>query len=397
MAKDASADGLRGIAAANVVLCHSLISLFPLGFRYLWPGAALPSVQLGLAEKIISAPFLSVLWNGNFPVCIFFVLSGYVLSAKFWRDGDVSALTTMALRRYVRLGIPVLGSVLFAYFMMVGGLNDLPRTVAAMTGNAWMAQFWNFDPALSDAVMDGVFGAMLHGSSPYVPVLWTMRVELLGSFLVFGYAALAPRGRLAPVFFVTVTVAIASIDSSNWPLYAGFLLGVHIGRMTRGSRSAVLLAVVGAIFFGAFDKSPLFDWTLPLSVDFTWRKHFFNVLGGACAVFAIRFGFAKAFLTSAPIQFLGRISYSLYLVHFPLTLCLLGGVFRHLMDGGWSRGPAALVAMTVTFIAACAVAAIFQRTFDTWGIALSHRLFPGRAIPAAPADNQRPTSQGALS
>jgi peptidoglycan/LPS O-acetylase OafA/YrhL len=377
MGKDKSADGLRGIAAANVVLCHLLISLFPLGYRYLWPSATATGAPSGMAERIISAPFLSILWNGNFPVCVFFVLSGYVLSARFSRNGDLSQLTTMALRRYFRLGVPVLGSVLFAYAVLRLGIASNIR-IGEMTGSAWLAHFWQFDPTFSAALANGLYGAMFAGSSEFVPVLWTMRVELLGSFLVFGYAALAPRGRLAPFFFVVIVVAIASIDPAMWPLYMAFLLGVHIGRAESRNRMAIALSVFGALLFGAYDGSSIYGWTSFISDDFVWRKHFFNVLGGACAVYAVRGGFAQGLLTSRPVQFLGRISYALYLVHFPLVLTILCGLYGNRVASGWSRGPSAVLAIVTTFAMACFVAALFQRTFDVWGIRLSHRLFPGK-------------------
>lgn len=376
MGKDRSADGLRGVAAANVVLCHLLISLFPLGYEHLWPGVAAPGAPAGLAERIIAAPLLSVLWNGNFPVCVFFVLSGYVLSARFSRDGDLHQLTTMALRRYFRLGVPVLGSVLFAYFVIRLGAASNDR-IGEVTGSAWLAHFWRFDPTFSAAIRNGVYGAMFSGSSEYVPVLWTMRVELLGSLLVFGYAALAPRGRLALFFFVVVVIAIASVDPTTWPLYMAFLMGVHIGRSGSPNRTLVALSVVGALYFGAYDSSSVYGWTSSLSDDFIWRKHFFNVLGGGCAVYAVRQGFATRFLTCAPVQYLGKISYSLYLVHFPLVLTLLCWLYGNRIESGWSRGSSAMLAIVVTYAAACFIATLFQRTFDTWGIAISHRLFPG--------------------
>ena len=282
----------------------------------------------------------------------------------------------MALRRYFRLGVPVLGSVLFAYFVIRLGAASNDR-IGEVTGSAWLAHFWRFDPTFSAAIRNGVYGAMFSGSSEYVPVLWTMRVELLGSLLVFGYAALAPRGRLALFFFVVVVIAIASVDPTTWPLYMAFLMGVHIGRSGSPNRTLVALSVVGALYFGAYDSSSVYGWTSSLSDDFIWRKHFFNVLGGGCAVYAVRQGFATRFLTCAPVQYLGKISYSLYLVHFPLVLTLLCWLYGNRIESGWSRGSSAMLAIVVTYAAACFIATLFQRTFDTWGIAISHRLFPG--------------------
>lgn len=376
MDKDAGADGLRGLAAANVVLCHLLISVFPLGFRFLWPGAAAPG-PVGITEKLISAPVLSLLWNGNFPVCIFFVLSGYVLTKKFFATGDVADLTNKAMRRYIRLAVPILGSVMFAFALMSLGTSAW-REVATMTGSGWLAQFWNFTPTFADALKDGTYRAMLSGTSLYVSPLWTMQVELIGSFLVFGYAAIAPRDRRAILLAVVIVAILAFLSPQSWPLYAAFIAGAHVGQLKgKQPRAYVAAAVVLAIVFGSYDASPLYDWTTWISPNFYMRKHLFNVLGGIAVVYAVRAGLGARLLVSRPVQFLGRISYALYLVHFPLVLTLFSGIFLSLAARGWTRAPAAGVAMAVTFAVACVLASLFQKSFDTWGIRLSRWVFPG--------------------
>jgi peptidoglycan/LPS O-acetylase OafA/YrhL len=383
MDKDVSADGLRGLAAANVVLCHLLISIFPLGFRFLWPGAGVAG-PIGWSERIIALPLLSNLWNGNFPVCIFFVLSGYVLTKKFFATGNLSDLTTKALRRYLRLTVPIMGSVLLAFALMSTGVTAW-KAVAQMTGSSWLAQFWNFTPTVFDAVKEGAYRAILTGDSRYVTILWTMKIELIGSFIVFGYAAIAPRGLTAIPLFAVVMLIIAAVVPTSWPLYGGFLAGVHLARMeTAQPRWSVVTAVAVALAFGSYDSSPIYGWTAWLSPDFYMRKHLFNVLGGIALVYAVRAGFGARVLASRPVQYLGRISYSLYLVHFPLLLTFFCGLYLALAGMGWTRGAASAVAIPLTFAVACVVASLFQRTFDTWGIALSRALFPGsRGLPSA--------------
>ena len=67
-------------------------------------------------------PFLSILWNGNFAVCIFFVLSGYVLSRPYYFGNRLETLRERHLKRYLRLSIPIAASVFIGYFMMKYGL-----------------------------------------------------------------------------------------------------------------------------------------------------------------------------------------------------------------------------------------------------------------------------------
>jgi peptidoglycan/LPS O-acetylase OafA/YrhL len=331
---------------------------------------------VGAAEKIIASPGLSLLWNGNFPVCIFFVLSGYVLTKKFFETGRLADLTDKAMRRYIRLAVPILGSVMLSFAMM--SLDTTAwRVVAGMTGSSWLAQFWNFTPTFGDALKDGLYRAILSGASQYVSPLWTMQVELIGSFLVFGYAAIAPRDRRAIPLAVVIAAIMAFLSPQSWPLYAAFLAGAHVGQMSaKQPRVLVVAAAALAILFGSYDMSPIYDWTTWISPNFYMRKHLFNVLGGIAVVYAVRAGFGAKLLESRPVQYLGRISYALYLVHFPLVLTLFSSLFLHFTGTGLSRAPAAGIAIAVTFAASCALATIFQKTFDTWGITLSRRFVP---------------------
>ena len=109
-------DGMRGLFALSVVVYH-LFFLF------------LPAAVTGNPEAMhLSGPWERILaglpqflYNGNCSVCVFFVLSGFVLSCRFWEKRETSLLTSAALRRYLRLTFPALASILLAYLLMKAG------------------------------------------------------------------------------------------------------------------------------------------------------------------------------------------------------------------------------------------------------------------------------------
>ena len=73
-----------------------------------------------------SAFFYTTLPNGFYNscmmVCGFFILSGFVLSYRFWQNREIKFLTSAALRRYVRLTVAPLISILIAYLLLRFGL-----------------------------------------------------------------------------------------------------------------------------------------------------------------------------------------------------------------------------------------------------------------------------------
>lgn len=122
-------DGLRGIAAFIVMLSHIFI-------------VALPSLYNGLPmmarlrwEWRLAGTPLDIFWAANFAVCIFFVMSGLVLSA--FCDKQEMNFVANCVRRYVRLGLPIFGGCAFAYFLYAVGLMQ-PSAAQRITQEGWL-------------------------------------------------------------------------------------------------------------------------------------------------------------------------------------------------------------------------------------------------------------------
>lgn len=378
MEKDRSVDGLRGLAAINVVLCHYLISLFPLGFIYLYPGFSAPGAKAHALDRILSAPLISIFWNGNFAVCVFFVLSGYVLTKVFVEKGDLRSMQLRAARRYVRLCVPVFGSVLLSYVLLSAGFKHSSEA-AAVTGSTWLSHFWQFQPTWAQAWREGSFGALLFGKSAYTPILWTMRIEFIGSMIVFGYRALAPTGAGGLVSAATLVGVLIAFFPNEWMLYLGFIAGSYLGQLRPpGRRSLIWLALAVAVVCGGFDYSHWYAWAKTIPLIGYRLKHLVNTIGAVALLYAVRAGVLDRILISGPAQFLGRISYAVYLVHFPILLTLTSWLLLEL--GAHRDGAFTLVAALVlllTLVTVVLIAWVFHATFDRFGISLSRWLVPG--------------------
>ena len=170
-------NGLRGIAASIVVLCHFAVTFYPSAVYYDPTRAHLGH---GLETWIAATP-LNILLSGQLAVCLFFVLSGYVLTVGFFPRPRRSKAVAKLLARYIRLDLPILASVLICWLTIVSGLC-LNIAVIAVTKSEWLRLFFRIDAnGFSQAFADGAWNVFASGAANYNPVLWTMRVELLGS------------------------------------------------------------------------------------------------------------------------------------------------------------------------------------------------------------------------
>ncbi|HUC87081.1 MAG TPA: acyltransferase [Candidatus Saccharimonadales bacterium] len=309
-------DGLRGLAALIVVLDHFAISFFP--------AATDGSVHTthGALESVVQQTPLHILVSGNFSVCIFFVLSGFVLSAKFFRTRDRHVVVASAIKRYFRLALPVLGCVMLAFILMATHAFFNVQA-GQITGSDWLASFWQFQPDFKTALSEIVI-VFIRGSSGYNAVLWTMKTELVGSFLVF--AILLSVGRWRYRWLAYLVVGLLLIKT----YYLTFVCGVALcdyhyngaGQLAFLRRRRYWLPLLaGCLFLGSSPEGTLhgtvfqyFINVMPPGMTVTTTTHIVGAIGLVLAIANIPM--LQRLLVTKPMLYLGKISFSLYLTHF---------------------------------------------------------------------------------
>ncbi len=319
-------DGLRGLAALVVVIHHFSLAVFP---AMVFGGATAMHYR---AEAVVYHTPLYLLVAGNFAVTLFFLISGYVLSYKFFITGRREIVISGAFRRYFRLMPTVLVSVLISYLLLAGGLYyNLPA--AAITGSSgWLALSWLGPAHLWDALRLGVYDAFITGNNTmtYNNALWTMKIEFLGSFLVF--AMLLVLGKLKRRWIVYVLLGLLLWQT----YYLAFVLGValcdfvtHQSKHQRriGHPAYGITALVAGLLLGALPiPGPASAMIGRLTGGLLAPEPatiLFHIIGAALVMAAVVLTPAlKAWLMLGPLQYLGRISFALYLVHLSVIASL---------------------------------------------------------------------------
>jgi len=365
--KNKSADGLRGLAALSVTLTHFIAAFLPwlLFHNY---GELFPRHEGGgTAAEFFGSPLMTLFYNGHFAVLIFFVLSGYVLTLPYFsRTNAVDALQRRLWARYLRLNLPIIAAIGLAYLAYRFGLmhND---AAALLSGSVkWLGSF--YPPGLNGvgAIHEATFGAIVLGSASFLPPLWTLKVEFIGSLYILLFYLAKPTGRIwTPMLLASALLyAIHGADSIYY--YAIFAGSALHCLSVKGKTAYVLLAV--GLYLGAYQHFRVMYGFLPNPM--VWDiKTTYNLIGAICLCAAVLSGTGRDILASRPVQFLGRISFSIYLLHFIVLCSLSSWLYVRL-----PRDASFIAVQLLVYVGACIGAAcIFERYIDRPAINLSRR------------------------
>jgi peptidoglycan/LPS O-acetylase OafA/YrhL len=370
-------EAVRGLAALMVVLSHLVLGFWPeLIYREGLQWETTPY----LVQLLVRTP-LSKVWDGGLAVTIFFVLSGFVLSVSYFQSRSTASLGSSAIRRYPRLMIPVAASILLTFVLMKTGAicaRSAARFIHESRGLVYDANaklevthdffsYWyNFPPNILTALYQGTWSAFTGPAPTYNVVLWTMPVELVGSYLVYGFLALFGGMRLRGLLYVVVGAVLFARDASTpAPGTYGlidFVLGMALcdlwirnrrtWRWRLSLRAALVLIIVG--LFAVKVK--------PLAAAL--------IIGATAASPAL-----QDWLSTRWLAMLGRLSFGIYLLH-TMMLCSVGcGTYLLLCRNlGWPHAAGALAASALTLLATLTGAGAFYHAVDRPAIALARRL-----------------------
>ena len=202
-------DGLRGLAALAVLVSHCML-LFPaVATAFDAHGRDVH----GVVWWVTFTPF-HALWAGSEAVAVFFVLSGFVLTRA-------AAGTSFAWRAYypsrlVRLYFPVAGALLVALV----SIAVFPRH-AVSDGSWWLDQQQHVSTALR-SFLHCLF--LLKGSELLLPVLWSLKWEVIFSLLLPIAVYGASRRLSLAVLQAAALLALTVYGSDSTASQLGYLL-----------------------------------------------------------------------------------------------------------------------------------------------------------------------------
>jgi len=319
-------EGLRGIAAVCVLYGHMLCTFAPdADSKFESSIRFIPQVL-----RIILRNIFSAMHDANFAVWIFWVMSAFVLSMRSFTlersgpDGN-HYLSEAAIRRYPRLLLPVLASVGVGYAIARLGLMrnlELGRLFGGER-EALLSAYYRFDPSLFLAVKSAVWDTFFAYSidKTYNAVLWTMEKELWGSLFIFVFLALLRHTKVRIVAYVglVVIIAVLKIHWLNAFVIGMALCDFHVNRDLIKPHSAIRWVANGGYLFLQSVWSVVIVIPVFLVIVGAYGGQISRLLQASTLCFLVLYQpHLREFFSSKIPRYLGKISFGLYLVHFPI-------------------------------------------------------------------------------
>lgn len=368
-------EGLRGLMALIVVISHFLLLFSPVTYSGSFNYADFRDSSLSFKILLVSTP-LNLFMNGPWAVCVFFILSGYVLSLGYFRTNNTRLLQASAFKRYFRLAIPVLAICLIIYVLhYTGAFSKIyyPRHVREFSfGKNLFSHKIPFLNTLKIALVD----VLLKSDTSLLPVLWTLRIEFIGALLLFAFLLITHDLSKKWLYYFTIILALLLSKSTYIILFfAGSFIALYQQKIrhlfrNRWFRIPVLLL---ALFFGGI---PGIEGRVKVYTMYFFAKDFadiynvyFQIISAILLfIWLISSQIGNKILSLKPFQFLGKVSFSLYLLHLPL-LFILGS---YLLNE--TQGKINYYLLFMICLGAClAVSHIFFKLVDLTAIRLSNK------------------------
>ncbi len=318
-------DGLRGVFAVLIIAHHH--NAFP--------------------ESIFYNNFFVV--NAGLFVDFFFVLSGYVIAMNYMdRVNNFQELFSFLKKRFIRLyPLLVFTEMVFLLFNLIGDntpFKNVPMNTAYYLNTV--------TDTLTFMGSTPVFGSWIGLNYPS----WSISSEMI-SYWIFGLVLVTLPKRKLHAFFIIILLSVAFIVNFGEYMLAydfGFIRGVlcfcagiftfiflkNFHLKTNWAEIPFLFVLISSMYF-------VHHWELNLA-----RLIFPILFAIGIVIFTNSTGILAKWLNSKPIQFLGKISYSIYLNHAIVLIGLNVILFRvlHLPVEEWMILISLLTSISLTIL-----------------------------------------------
>lgn len=364
-------DSIRGAACIVVVLSHISLTFFPQLHNF--SPSKIQSFKI--FDFIFNSPF-SFFYSGTAAVFCFFILSGYILTyVSIKKEYSLQLLLNTIIKRYFRLAIPsVVSCLLFwliLYFYNIN-INNVSE---------WFRELIPNNHSLADAFYSGAVSPFIRGTSLYNPALWTMKIEFRGSLLIFLLCFLYNKKFLRNSIIIIILIYCLSSYSITKMGLLSFLIGYFIYFY---SKNISLYIAISLLFFGLYlcgvHQSSNSYYIFYKIADYISNQlperiyNYLNFIGAFFVILSIIKSKLCSFLNKNYLLLLGKLSFSIYLLHICLMYLLVIPIFNHILLITESYFVSSLASVFLTLFITFSLAIPFSKYIDQMGITFAKNI-----------------------
>lgn len=333
--------GLRAVAALWVMIYH---------FRNFKEGQ---HFDFGLADPLIL--------GGHFGVDLFFVLSGFIITHVY---AEAFRQSTSPLTSIMDFLIYRVARIYPVHLLTLFGMLGLAAVSSVVGGRSPQhSDLYSYEAVSASMLM---VNAWLGTGTPNMPA-WSISAEWLAYLLFAPLCFGLHRVRSAPACYGVVALVMLSffpgpaVDHPIGRVVADFILGMAAYKLVEGLVLPRFTGITSALCLAALTY---FDWqSIPL---------FVLVMAILIATLAQDADYLAKLLSHPVPVYLGEISYSLYMVHWPV---------RVVLREAFSALPASLHPLIIIAgysVTTLVVAAVVYHLVEVPGRKLIRRIHSGR-------------------
>jgi peptidoglycan/LPS O-acetylase OafA/YrhL len=357
-------DSLRGLAALAVIGSHHV-------------GAYAVPPAFHMVE---TKPLFSFWYDATAAVCMFYVLSGFVLTLKpsqiYGRNYTLRQhLFPFYVSRLIRIMFPFWFFLSLSAIVQRYGFSMHPTLPAASN---WIRYFWQTPVSLGSFLHQAYFSAPLTPSY-LMPQDGTLKVEMEFSILLPFLLLIANQGIRFLLVFVGLFIMALGGDRMMMIFCPGILMALYLAPLKEYFqqwtwRDKALLLFAG-LCIANIQKIDRYFGTR-ISDGFAPFRD--AISGTGCSIVMLMVLLSqrmKLFLRHRFFLFMGKISYSLYLTHFVVLLAVTPRFLFFLNQRGLTQLTLAnTLAYFCTVLVSTGIATVAYRFIERPTIQLGHAL-----------------------
>ena len=333
-------DSSRGLAAFVVLLAHTIKTF---------------------SQENFSSPF-DFLWDSEAAVLYFFILSGFVLTESI----NKITITPLFYLNYICKRI----LRIYPAFLVVLLLTFFLFPVFSAQHNSWLADFWKNTPDISDFFKQAILIVRIPNDPAFrlLPHDWTLSIEILISLVLPFLALISRKNSLLLLVIIYAAVKLLPIDPFIFDFSLGCIISTQKEKLIAGWKKISFLGHAFLLFLSLAIIN--LDALLPfgpqkLDAILIHFKSWGLSLLLIALISSIKF---QNIFTNKFLIFQGKISYSIYLIHFILIAIL----FKYNPDMSFA------VALTIIFLTTIILSALMYFMVEKPCIQVGKKYFSGQ-------------------